>query len=504
MDEIAIYQRHRLSFFPLRKKSKKPIGEWTTWQQRIPTPQEVAAGFGNGHCNVAIVTGQVSGYIVLDEDDPQLFRPWLTEHDYHLPPTATVKTSSYKDDQGNVHQKFHHYFKHPGGKIKNMIRQIPGADIKADGGYVVAPPSIHPNGEKYEWCFGLTLDDYSGTPAPSWLLNFLNYDVDPNVEFSREDQLPPDDDWVTEALKGVPQGERNSTAAKLAGYYISRGDPEGRVIQMLRLWNLNNQPPLDEKELATIVASISRKEARKRIRTETSQGKPEPGVAADLSWDEQRQAALQGLGERLGLPITDIRITKSDESVFEFFLGEADSVVITAAQLCEQRLFKSRFVSAGLLVPKKVREPKEGGAWDEVVRQMIRLAILQDVGQESSAIGELRELLNSFVENFRGLSYFPPNKTIPPHLAFFIIQRKGDRPSLYARASEVFLEAKNYGYRSIKKLTVLLPSLGHEPELFKWNRQSVRAWNLNLDNMSSDIKEMVFRKALEGKEKEDA
>jgi hypothetical protein len=504
---LALYQAKGLSIFPLQPKKKKPTEEWAIWQQRRPTPDEVSTWFKNGtRKNVAIATGQISGYIVLDEDDPPVFRAWLAEHNYHLPPTATVKTSTYKDDQGNTHQKFHYYFKHPGGKIKNMIKKIPGADIKADGGYVVAPPSIHPSGEQYEWCFGLSLDDYGDTPAPPWLIECLEREVSPQVPLASSDLLPPDEDWVTNALRGVNKGERNNISAKLAGYYLGRGEPEPRVLEMLRSWNFRNPEPLSDKEIQATVASVARREARNRIRTGAQEGKPESESKAtsDLPWEEQRQAALQGLGERLGLPLTDIRITKSDESVFEFFLGEADSVVVTGDQLAEQRLFKKRFINAGLLVPKKVKEPKEGGAWDEVVRQIIRLAILQDVGQESSAIGELREFLNVRVESQRSINFYSPSDTIPNHVAFFIIQRKNEPPKLYCRVSELFIEARNYGYKSIKKLTVLLPSLGHEPELFKWNRKNIRAWCMNLDSMSQDIKEMVFKRAIEGKDKEDS
>lgn len=342
--------------------------------------------------------------------------------------------------------------------------------------------------------------------CPSWLLDFIEREVAPQVALAGGDLLPPDEDWVINALRGVNTGERNDTAAKLAGYYLGKGEPEGRVLEMLRSWNLRNPDPLSDKEIQATVASVGRKEARNRIRTGAQEGKsnPEPGAAPDLPWEEQRQAALQGLGERLGLPLTDIRITKSDESVFEFFLGEADSVVVAGKQLGEQRLFKSRFIEAGLLVPKKVKEPKEGGAWDAVVRQMIQLSILQDVGQESSAIGELREFLNVRVESQRSINYYTPSDTIPNHVAFFIIQRKNEPPKLYCRVSELFIEARNYGYKTLEKLTILLPSLGHEPEQFKWNHKNIRAWSMNMDGMSQDIKEMVFKAAMEGREKEDA
>ena len=494
MDLIEKYISKGFSFFPLRKKSKKPLFDWAVYQTRRPTQEEVSDWRSKGLLNqVAIVCGAVSGIIVLDVDDPPTFEAWIKEHNYSMPPTPMVRTSG---------DKYHAYFKHPGGKIKNSVKKIPGADIKADGGYVVAPPSIHPNGAAYEWnefC-GLTETDFAD-PLP-WIQDFCEREVTAQVTLAGEDLLPPEEDWVTEAWKGVPTTKRNDTAAKLAGFYLGRGDPEPRVLETLRGWNLKNPEPLPDKEIQATVASIGRKEARNRIRTDTVAGKA--GPATDLPWEEQRQAALQGLGERLGLPISDIRVTKSDESVFEFFLGEADSVVITAAQLCEQRLFKSRFLSAALLVPKKIKEPKEGGAWDEVVRQMVRLAILQDVGQESTALGELREFLNAYVESYYGLCYYSPSQSIPPHVAFFIIQRKGDQPKLYSRVSELFTEARMLGYKTLKKLTILLPSLGHEPEKFKWHRQNVRAWCMNLDGMSQEIKEMVFRKAMEGREKEDA
>jgi hypothetical protein len=349
------------------------------------------------------------------------------------------------------------------------------------------------------------MEDTTFSLLPRWLLNFIESEVTSHVDLAQGDLLPPDEDWVTKALQGVNKGERNNVAAKLAGYYLSRGEPEPRVYELLRSWNLRNSEPLTDKELQTIVASISKKEARKRIRTDAVQGKTEPGAGTDkLSWEEQRLAGIQGLGERLGIPLTGITITHSDDSVVEFCLGEADSVMVPSGDLIEQRLFRKKFAAAGLLAPKRVTEPKGGGAWDEVFRQVVRLAVLQDAGEESSALGELREFINGYIESYRGLSYFSNTQTIPPHVPFFILHRKNEKPKLYTRAAGLFMEAKPLGFKSMKKLTVLLPSLGHEPEIFKWNRQTVRAWCMNLDGMSQDIKEMVLKKAMDGREKESA
>ena len=62
----------------------------------------------------------------------------------------------------------HVYFKIPGERVPNSASKIaPGIDVRGDGGYVLAPPSIHPSGRAYAWSV-----DSSDTfaVAPDWLL----------------------------------------------------------------------------------------------------------------------------------------------------------------------------------------------------------------------------------------------------------------------------------------------------------------------------------------------
>ena len=64
-------------------------------------------------------------------------------------------------------------------------------------------------------------------------------------------------DWLRNALRGVDQGKRNSTGAKIAGYFINKlSSKDLRLV--LAAWNINNNPPLPEKEIEKIVKSISR------------------------------------------------------------------------------------------------------------------------------------------------------------------------------------------------------------------------------------------------------
>ncbi len=214
---IDLYQTKGFSFFPLRKKSKKPLSDWAVYQTRRPTKEEVESWRQQKLLGqVAIVTGQVSGVIVLDEDNPPIFQAWLAEHGCKLPCTPTVKTSTYQDDQGNLHTKSHYYFNHPGGKIKNMIKKIPGADIKADGGYVCAPPSVHPNGSHYEWIEDLS--KYGLADPPTWLTEFFKADI---IELSKDDLLGPDDNTGAERdysqLSQYAQAALSGELAKLAG-----------------------------------------------------------------------------------------------------------------------------------------------------------------------------------------------------------------------------------------------------------------------------------------------
>ena len=88
---------------------------------------------------LAIRTGTVSGLAVVDIDprnggqvDPAL-----------MTPTAAVATGG---------GGWHLYYRHPGGPLLPAFPGRPGVDVKADGGYVVAPPSIHPaTRQPYRW-----------------------------------------------------------------------------------------------------------------------------------------------------------------------------------------------------------------------------------------------------------------------------------------------------------------------------------------------------------------
>lgn len=142
-----------LSVIPVAYRGKKPALDWKEYQTRRPHPARVAEWFSSEERNIGIVTGEVSGLVVLDVDRPDR---GLRDRVASLPTTPTVKTG----------KGWHYYFKHPGIPVRNRVNVLPGADIRGDGGFVVAPPSVHAHGLRYEW-----LTDISEPLAslPDWL-----------------------------------------------------------------------------------------------------------------------------------------------------------------------------------------------------------------------------------------------------------------------------------------------------------------------------------------------
>lgn len=125
---------------------KRPL--ISTWQQAATTDADQIRGWFRRwpQANIGIATGAESGIVVLDVDpDKNGFHSFeQLQQEIELPPTLTAKSGS-----GGRH----YYYRHPlGGRIRNSASKLgPGLDIRGDGGFVVAPPSLHACGQKYEW-----------------------------------------------------------------------------------------------------------------------------------------------------------------------------------------------------------------------------------------------------------------------------------------------------------------------------------------------------------------
>jgi RecA-family ATPase len=236
------YRKLDYSVIPVGN-DKKPLVKWERFQTELASEEEIKSWFLRfPNANVGIVTGAVSGLVVVDVE-----KGGLTDD---LPPTVMSKTGG---------GGFHYYYRRPDVAVKNGVRignKEDLRDIRGDGGYVVAPPSLHASGEHYEWI--TPPESVAGfADFPMWL-----------IEQKRTQEIFPKDgqyDWE-EKVNGVSEGERNNTAAAISGKllaYLPAKDWEGYAWPLLRNWNKSNNPPLPDMELRSAFDSIAQRQTSK-------------------------------------------------------------------------------------------------------------------------------------------------------------------------------------------------------------------------------------------------
>jgi len=145
LDYALFYVSYGLSVIPLRPREKVPLVRWEQYQKEPPTLEEVQRWFKGTNNNIAIVCGKVSSnLVVIDFDDAEVYEKFMKEVEGNaelkdiIDSTWLVKTG----------KGFHIYLWVDTDKpVKTgKLQKI---DIKGEGGYVVAPPSLHPNGKHY-------------------------------------------------------------------------------------------------------------------------------------------------------------------------------------------------------------------------------------------------------------------------------------------------------------------------------------------------------------------
>ena len=100
----------------------------------------------------------------------------------------------------------HLYFRQPEQAIGNTVRRLgPGLDTRGDGGYVLAPPSVHPSGTLYAW--GRTAGVFAD--APGWLFELLAHHANGKAKSL--------DHWHGTLTNQIPHGQRNATLASISG-----------------------------------------------------------------------------------------------------------------------------------------------------------------------------------------------------------------------------------------------------------------------------------------------
>jgi hypothetical protein len=141
-----------------------------------------------------------------------------------------------------------------------------GIDIRAAGGYVVAPPSRHISGKMYAWSVDHHPQDTPLAPTPDWLITRLTARTQTPSDTIRP---IPSDQWSR--LTRQPIAEyRDAAAARIVGHLLRRGCDFQLIVGMMHAWNSAwCKPPLGYQELNRIIDRIANKEAA-RIERELS------------------------------------------------------------------------------------------------------------------------------------------------------------------------------------------------------------------------------------------
>jgi len=248
------YCEHGFGIIPIQPRGKRPLtanglNDWFNdpedacklWTQRPDL-------------NIAIVCGSASGNLVVldfDEDDEKDVHGFDTLAEWEdesgeLPSTATAITG-----RGGMH-----YLYRASKPYHPSVNRDLGVDVRGEGSYIVAPPSVHPNGRPYEWNKGDAPWEREVATVDANVDAFIDH-VQRNGGVGQEDGVQGERFQLPQRIK---YGERNDVLYSYGCSLRCRGYADDAIDAMLRQANERNcVKPVDEAELASIVKQVCKK-----------------------------------------------------------------------------------------------------------------------------------------------------------------------------------------------------------------------------------------------------
>jgi len=247
---------------------KKPLVAWTPYQTRKAGTEEITTWWKEWPgARIGIVTGVVSGLLVVDVDSKE-----GEEKINELLPD-TLLTPACQTPRGGKHL----YFACSDSRVGNATGILPGVDVRANGGYVVAPPS-----KGYSWLAGLAIGEIiplalEGLPESllslinnkrySFNTNISNNKVFNNIISSNTINNPVTSvTSVTSVTNFFTHQRRNDDLFHLAYSLLkggARGDFALQVMERIRDTFNPEDPPVSYDELKTTLKSAKDRFERK-------------------------------------------------------------------------------------------------------------------------------------------------------------------------------------------------------------------------------------------------
>lgn len=267
---------------PNKPKSKIPILSCWTENAYLLKKSIERQWEKNPRLNVGILTGHRTGICILDVDPDHEGDKTLSDlckryGDIPLTPTSVTGTGGK-----------HYVFKLPEGiTLKSSAGKLgKGLDIRAEGGQFIAPPSLHPNGKKYQWEECKSPFVLSPAPLPGWVIKLCTL----------QDTLPSSFRELNDQ-DIIPEGKRNVTLASIAGDLRYKGHNLPEITTMLLEVNRQRcKPSLSDMEVKRIAGSINRYSPSHSL-TERSLDKPDTNLLSLLqSPDPEKARGVDNIG----------------------------------------------------------------------------------------------------------------------------------------------------------------------------------------------------------------
>jgi len=252
--KAALYyaEKKGYSVIPCRQ-DKKPAIKWQEWQTKRADRHQIESWWQQSpNANVGIVTGKISNLAVIDIDEP------IGEEELNklIPESAIIPTS--KTPRGGKHL----YFSYPAEiDLRNNTRVIPGCDVRAEGGYIMAPPSINGKGGSYQWLPGLGLHEVAVIEIPPAVINII-------LSFKYNSYIHTKDGNITQGMttndnKLFKKGRRDNDLFHIANNLVKGGCQPDYIRQVLEILALNCKPPFPQNEINDKIQSALERAKRK-------------------------------------------------------------------------------------------------------------------------------------------------------------------------------------------------------------------------------------------------
>lgn len=260
MKEWALkYLTEGYSVIPVGQ-DKKPLIKWEPYQKKLPDKTEVIGWWDkNPNANIAVVTGEISGVVVVDIDDPAFKNAMLDNIEKMAePPIATTP-------RGGRHQ----WFLRPSHEIRNATNILPKVDFRGDGGYVLVPPSSNGNGKSYVW--SKSIFDTDMTVLPSEVIKLIKTASYVSPEKDKVNQAPANCQQNVSMLTNantcsqmLTEGRRDEDLFHIANCLAKGGAKDVVIQEIIKRLAMSCTPPFPVDEAFRKIESVVNRTERKQ------------------------------------------------------------------------------------------------------------------------------------------------------------------------------------------------------------------------------------------------